>query len=310
MIFFAALCLAAALQEAERVAAAGVEVLVEGRLSASGWIADPSGRVVTAAHAVWGPRGRVEVLLPAGAKVAAEVEGVDLGHDLALLRLPARDQPYPALEISSEPPRAGAEIHLYGSPQFRHGLLLPGKVARSRPGYEYLSDLKTAVRVLHVAGPAPSGTSGGCWVDGAGRVVANQSGGVTIDGRSTGIAFAAPADAIRRLVSARTSAETADAGIVVEERTEHGAKDLGAFAKEAAGVLAVICRDDGPAHAAGLAPCFLVASVDGRQVETRDAFYAAIRARKPGESVRLEVWRPGAAAAEVLALKLSRLEKP
>jgi serine protease Do len=274
----------------------------------SGWIADAKGRVVTAAHALWGREGKVEVVLSSGERLAAEIEGFDLGHDLALLRLPARDTPYPALDLAPEPPGASAEVFLLGSPQFRHALLLPGRVAKKTPSYEYLSDLKLAVRVVYISGAAPAGTSGGCWVDARGKVVANQSGGITIDGHPTGIAFAAPADAIRRLVNSRASAETADAGIIVEERTEHSARELDGFPKAAGGVLAVICGEKGPARAAGLEPRFLVLSVDGRKVETRDQFYAAVRSRKPGEKLRLEVWRKAAETAETVEVKLRRLE--
>jgi S1-C subfamily serine protease len=290
----------------DRVSAAGAEVLLAERLAASGWVADPEGRVVTAAHALWGKKGKVEVVLGAGTRLPAEIEGFDLGHDLALLRLPARGEPYAALQVAAEPAKAGAEIHLYGAAQFRHGLLLPGRVARADPSYEYLAEFKTAVRVLHIAGPGPSGTSGGCWVDSEGRVVANQSGAIVVEGRPSGIAFAAPADAIRRLVKARASAETADAGIVVEERSEHGRVE--GFPSGAEGVFGVLCREGGPAKAGGLEPWFLVLAVDGRTLGTRDAFYGAVRSRKPGEILRLDVRRKGAAQPETLELRLARLE--
>lgn len=284
-------------------AEAAAEILLDGRLAASGWIAAADGRVVSAAHALWKKPGRVDVLLASGERLKAERAGFDLGHDLALLRLPPREKPYPALATAPEPPKPGAELRLFGSPQFRHRLVLPGRVARAEPVYEYLMDLKTAVRVIYVAGASPPGTSGGCWVDAEGRVVANQSGNVTLDGHSIGVGFAAPADAIRRLLEA--PARTADAGIAVEELLEHGR--LEGF--PAAGVLAVIVHDSGPAKAAGLAPRFLVRSVDGAAVETRDAFYAAVRKRKPGDTLLLDIRRKNAAADEKIELPLSCLEE-
>lgn len=283
---------------------AAAEILVDGRLAASGWIASADGRVVSAAHALWRKPGRVEVLLASGERLEAERAGVDLGHDLALLRLPRRAAPYPSLALSPDPARAGQDLRLHGSPHFRHRLVLPGRVARAEPVYEYLGDLRTAVRVIYVAGAAPPGTSGGCWVDARDRVVAVQSGNVAVNGQASGVAFGAPVDAVRRLLEAPAS--TADAGLTVEERLEHGR--LEGFPPEATGVLAVIVQDGGPAKAAGLRPRFLVAAVDGVKVDTRDAFYAAVRARKPGDRARFRILRPDAAAAEEVELTLVRLE--
>ena len=46
-----------------RLAASSVEILLNGQLSGSGWIADGDGHVVTAAHVLWGQKGRIEAKL-------------------------------------------------------------------------------------------------------------------------------------------------------------------------------------------------------------------------------------------------------
>ena len=291
-----------------RLSISNVEILVDGRLSGSAWIADGEGHVVTAAHVLWGRKGKVEARLSSGSRMKVKVVAFDLGHDLALVRLPRRDKPWPPLELAKRVPVPGSQVYVFGAPQFRHRMLLPGKVARTEPSFEYLSDLKCAVRVIHIGGVAPSGTSGGCWVDKEGRVFGNQSGSITVEGHSTGIAFAAPLKAIRRLVKDKTSPSTADAGLIVEELTEYSVSDLKGFPKDVRGVLGVICTKDGPARAAGLEPRFVIRKVNGKAVETRDSFYEAIRRGKPGAKIRLEVIRKGAKAAEKVEITLRRLE--
>ena len=81
-------------------------------------------------------------------------------------------------------------------------------------------------RVLHIAGPSPPGTSGGCWVDEFGQVVASQSGFIDFGGH-TGIAWAAPAAPIRQLLATREDARTPTLGVPVEELVE---QHLGALA--------------------------------------------------------------------------------
>ena len=142
-----------------------------------------------------------------------------------------------------------------------------------------------------------------------GRVFGNQSGGIAIEGNSTGIAFAAPLEAIRRLLKTKKSPSTADAGLIVEELIERSTSDLKGFPEDVRGVLGVICIKDGPARAAGLEPRFVIRRVNGDSVNTRDEFYAAIRGRKAGDKVRLEVIRKGSSAAETVEVTLRSLEE-
>ena len=292
----------------DRVARASVEVLVNGRLQGSGWFADADGHIATAAHMVWRAKGKLEVRSAERGRLEVKLVAIDRGHDLALLQAPKTDDPYPSLPLRRAMPAPPAEIYLFGAPQFRHGLLLTGKVARKAPAFEYFADQQCAVRVFHVTGASPKGTSGGCWVDAEGNVVGLQSGMMTQGQAASGIAFVAPPDALRRLVETRQSATTLDAGLAVEELWEQNPKVLKQFPSGIRGLQAAVCLENGPAAKAGLPAGALIALVDGKCLETRDAFYRSLRSRKAGKSLTLDFIRPGRKETERISFALTALE--
>jgi S1-C subfamily serine protease len=69
-----------------RCCAAGVEVLIDGRHSGSGWFANTNGLVVTAAHLCRQPGKQVEIIPTAGGRLPVIVLAIDRGHDVAVLR--------------------------------------------------------------------------------------------------------------------------------------------------------------------------------------------------------------------------------
>ena len=150
-----------------RLKQASIEVLVDDHLNGSGCLIAADGLAITAAHVIGRPGVRVEVLSPVAGRRTAEVVAVDLGHDLALLRAEPRDGGYPFLPVADALPPAGTEVYLLGTPIFRHAVLFRGTVACEEPSFEHLNPGYVAVTTL--AATAPSGTSGGPWVDRQGR---------------------------------------------------------------------------------------------------------------------------------------------
>src|SRR5438105_11555976 len=71
----------------ERAKAASVEVLVNGHLNGSGCFVDRKGIVVTAAHVIEEPGRRIEINSAQAGRLGAKMLAVDLGHDLALLKV-------------------------------------------------------------------------------------------------------------------------------------------------------------------------------------------------------------------------------
>jgi S1-C subfamily serine protease len=294
----------------ERARQASVEVLVAGRLEGSGWLADANGLAVTAAHVVRKHPDRVEVISPVAGRLPAKVIAVDRGHDLALLELPGREKPYPALEVAEKMPPPTSSIFLYGAVQFRHGLLVRGTVARREAAFEYLFNLKQYIRAYYVVAPTPNGTSGGCWLDRHGRVVGSQSGFMLRNGNLNGIAYVIPPDAVRRLVRTRKSADTPTIGAAVEEIWEQQVDWIKQYPPGTEGIVPVRIHENGPAAKAGIeARSLVVTKIDGKPVRYRDELLHLVRSRRVGDEITLEVLRPDAKSAEKIKLRLGRLER-
>jgi len=190
-------------------------ILVEGRLAGSGCCIDPQGMGLTAAHLLGAPKGDIEVLFKSGERAPAKIVAVDLTADLALFKLPGREQPYPFLPVAKEAPKVTETVFLIGSPIFRRGLVMRGSVASDGPHYEYAGD--HYIVGFHIAGPGPSGSSGGPWLSAAGEVIGVQTSSITIDEVPQGIAVSAPLAAIQQLVAVPRNPRTPALGTAVEE---------------------------------------------------------------------------------------------
>jgi S1-C subfamily serine protease len=293
----------------EKARAASLELLIDGRLEGSGWLADPEGLVIVAAHTLWDRKGSLELISPTLGRLPATRVAVDRGHDLALLRLPPRTEGYPTLPIAEDIPQPGRAVYLHGSAMFRHGLMLRGAVARQSPGFEYLADQKLYARVYHVGAPSPPGTSGSCWLDERGRVVGNQIGMLSVNGVGVGIAMVAPPDAIGRLARSSRSASTPTVGAAFEELWEQPPERIARFPDARGGLVPLLIQADGPAQRGGLREGTLVTAVDGHPVRYRDELLGVIRAKRPGDEVTLRVVDPDRAEPHEVKLRLAALER-
>lgn len=289
-----------------RVKPATVEVLVEGRLDGSGWFADAEGLLFTAAHVVDRPGRKVEIVSPLAGRCAVEVVAVDLGHDIALLRAAPREGGYPALPIAEQPPKIGEEVYLVGSAMFRHGVLFRGIVANEKPVFEYYGERH--VEVLHLAATVPGGTSGGPWFDRRGRVIGLQSAVMSLNSIPVGVANAAPARALARLLAERRHAATPHLGAAVEEPWQQNRDFWKRFPAGIEGLVVVALQKDGPAERAGLRQWDLIARADGQTVRLVDELLVVVRAKKPGETIDLEVIGPDGTGSRNVALTLGKAE--
>lgn len=294
----------------ETVRSASVFVLLDGRHQGSGFFATPDGLIVTSAHMVKGKADGLEVVSPSCGRLRAERVALDLGHDLALLRAPRRAEPYPWLPIAGRVPAPASQVFLFGDPVFRHRLLIAGAVALAEPTYSYNPGVGGYIRVYYVAGTSPEGTSGGCWVDPAGRVVGLQSGFLNSPKAPAGIAMVAPPDAIGHLLATRASREAATLGTRLDELWTQPTGFIARFPKGTEGVLTVLPDKDGPVAKAGLTKESLITAIDGRPVAYLDDVMAAVRAKRPGDTVTLEVLDPGDKPPRIVPVVLARLGGP
>lgn len=293
----------------DRAMKASLEILVDDHLSGSGFVIDSSGLAITAAHVVPDRTRRIEGLSPEAGRVDLEVIALDRGHDVALVRLPPRDAPYPSLPLGDRRPAVGEELYLLGAPIYRHGVMLRGAMGRDDLTYEFLPDEQYYLSVYHLSGPSPPGTSGGPWLDETGKVVGLQSGLMHDSGAPVGIAYMAPVQAMRRLLQHKRDAATASLDAAFEELWEHHADVLERFPPRAEGLLVAVLRPGGAAARAGLRLYDLITHADGRPVRLRDELLSVIRSKRPGEPVVLTISRGKGKPSKKLIVTTSSLEK-
>ena len=255
----------------------------------SGFILDPSGLVVTAAHVV-GNATRVIVSTQGGEDYPARVVGADDLTDLALLRVEAR-APLPAVPWgNSDAIRVGQWVMAAGNPFGLGGTVTVGIVSgRGRDiGSGPFDDF------LQTDAPINPGNSGGPLFNLAGEVIGINTAIYSPTGASAGIGFAVPSDLARPILGQLRASGRVDRGwlgVAVQDPSPEEAGRRGAGA--ARGVLVAGVERGSPAARAGLRQGDQVVAINGVRVETSRALVRNIAATPPGQTVRLSVLRDG-----------------
>lgn len=254
----------------------------------SGFIVDPAGLVVTAAHVV-GNATRVIVSVQSGQEYPARVVGSDELTDLALLRIEAR-APLPAVPWgASAAMRVGQWVLAAGNPFGLGGTVTTGIVsARGRDiGAGPFDDF------IQTDAPINPGNSGGPLFNLAGEVIGINTAIYSPSGASAGIGFAVPSDLARPIIDQLRANGRVDRGwlgvavqdLPAEEPTRRGTPPRG--------VLIASVERGSPAARAGVRQGDQVLAINGERVETSRALVRNIAAVPPGQTVRLSILRDG-----------------
>ena len=123
------------------------------KASGSGFAIDREGLALTASHVLRGGAA-VYAVLPDGEELPVEILDADDETDVAVLRRPARETPYPALRLKAEAPLSGAAVYALGYPLKNVKLIAGGLVSAPE------AEINGTPRMLLSANLA-SGMSGG-----------------------------------------------------------------------------------------------------------------------------------------------------
>lgn len=275
------------------------ELVTTRRGSGSGVIVDAAGYIVTNAHVVRGAqRLRVEIPVPSAGRsilatstrsVSAEVVGLDLETDLAVVKVDAG--PLPALPIGdSDDLRAGQLVLAIGSPLGLQNTVSLGVVSA------VARQLEPESPMIYVQTDAPihAGSSGGALVDLRGRLVGLNTLMLTKGGGYEGLGFAAPANIVRTVfeqIRASGRVRRGDIGVRAQTITPELAGGLG-LGRQTGVVLADVLPRS-PAAVAGLAAGDIVVALDGKPMENGRQLQVGLYRRAVGDVVTLEVVRDG-----------------
>jgi len=268
----------------------------------SGVLVDPSGLVVTNNHVIEGA-DQVKVSLADKREFEAEIALKDSRSDLAVLRLKAHNERFPALEFADSDALAVGDLVLaIGNPfavgqTVTHGIV--SAVARTQVG---ITDYQFFIQTDAAINP---GNSGGALVDLAGYLVGINTAIFSRSGGSQGIGFAIPANMVKVVVaSARSGVSTVRRpwlGARLQAVTPEIAESLGL--KRPAGALVANVTPGGPAGRAGLKTSDLIVAIDGQSIEDPNAFDYRFATKAIGGSARLGVVRAGKDLAVSVALE-------
>ncbi len=279
---------------------------VQGRASGSGFVYDRAGTIVTNAHVVSPPTGgqveKIDVLFANGDRIAGRVTALDRDADLALVKVDNYAKlPAPLTLGDSKKVEAGQWAIAIGEPLELRQTVTVGVVSgfeRSEPIDDENGGQHVFTGLLQTSAPINPGNSGGPLIDMNGQVIGiNQS----VAGGAQGIGFAIPVDTIRTDVAAMLSGGAPANGVSVASSAFVGIAlaPLAELRSEinyngGDGVVVQGVRQGSPADRSGIAPGDVIQQIDGRAVDSPENAASVIRAHKPGETVRLQIWRSGA----------------
>jgi len=270
----------------------------------SGVLVDATGLVVTNNHVIEGA-DQVKVSLADKREFEAEIVLKDSRSDLAVLRVKAQSERFPALEFAdSDALQVGDLVLAIGNPfavgqTVTHGIV--SAVARTQVG---ITDYQFFIQTDAAINP---GNSGGALVDLGGRLVGINTAIFSRSGGSQGIGFAIPANMVKVVVaSAKSGVSTVKRpwlGARLQAVTPEIAESLGL--KRPAGALVASVTPASPAGRAGLKSSDLIVAIDGQAVEDSNAFDYRFATKPTGGSARLGVIRAGKEMAVNVVLEIA-----
>ena len=281
----------------------------------SGAIIDNEGYILTNYHVIQDSR-RLEVTLADGSKWQGKLVGTDPDNDLAVIKIDAPSNKLTVIPMGdSDHLLVGQKVLAIGNP-FGLGQTLTTGVISSL-GRTLRAQNNTLMEdIIQIDASINPGNSGGPLLDSSGNLIGINTAIFSPTGASVGIGFAIPVNIAKRIIPeliAQGYYAYPWIGASVTTLLSGDSRALD-FAIDSGALIVEIVRG-GPAHKAGLrggnrrvrlgnriliAGGDVVVAADGKSVGTADGLIRIIREKRPGDLLRLEVYRGGLHRRDVL----------
>ena len=263
----------------------------------SGFFISADGYAVTNNHVV-DKAENVQVTTDDGKVYQAKVIGTDPRSDLALIKVDGRGD-FPFVKLAENSPRIGDWVLAVGNPFGLGGTVTAGIVsARGRDiGNGPYDDF------IQIDAPVNKGNSGGPTFDVDGNVIGVNTAIFSPSGGSVGIAFAIPADTVKKVVSQlkdKGSVTRGWIGVQIQSVTPEIADSLGLKSQQ--GALVAEPQSGGPAAKAGIEAGDVITSVNGTAIKDARELARQIGGLPPGTSVKLALLHKGAEKTVTMTL--------
>lgn len=268
--------------------------------SGSGWIYDGAGHLITNAHVV-GSSERMQAQFFNGRLEMADVIGVDVYTDIAVLRVDNAAGLVPARRGTGERLAQGDRVFAFGSPfGFKFsmsegivsGLGRSPRVGLSSGGFTNFIQTDAAVN---------PGNSGGPLVDVRGQVVGmnvaiatGRNGGSEpmehFEGQSAGISFAIPLATIESVADQIIERGEVARGML-GVRMDEFAATVGEINAYETGVPVGLVNAGSAAEAAGILPGDVIVEVASQPTPSGEVLRSVVTSLRPGSPVEVRIWR-------------------
>ena len=255
----------------------------------SGFVWSNDGLIVTNNHVVEGA-SRITVNFQDGAQLPAKLIGVDPDSDLAVLKVEGRKFEPAPIGTSSDL-MIGETVVAVGNPFGLSGTVTTGVVSAVGRSVPSEKQGRTFTDFIQTDASINPGNSGGPLLNIEGRVIGIN---VAIYAQAQGIGFAIPVDRAKHVIQDLVrygEVHSPWIGAVTATLTPEEAKRLSLQTQRGALVARVF--NGSPAQAAGLKPGDVITSVDGKPVETREAFSTITATVPTNAAISVVVVREG-----------------
>ena len=274
-----------------------VDFLLEERASlGSGIIIDPDGFILTNLHVVdtLFDAFNTEVTLKDGRRTPAKVVAWDKANDLAILHINLDD--LDAIEIADVSKlEVGDVVFAIGYPRNIGQSVSQGIVsAITRNPDQSASILQTDAAIN-------PGNSGGALIDTYGKLLGVNSSIFSESGNFEGIGFATPSSlaitATMDMISGAIAANSGYLGVLTGEALNKQSSELFFGVSNIRGMLVENVDNGGAAQRAGIRAGDVITRVGNTNVIDGQNIVTEIRAKKPGDTIEIEVYREGKTVA-------------
>lgn len=290
-------------------------LLTRQRSGGSGVILSPDGYIVTNAHVIEGSH-RIQVMLssaasdmsqsrsivkPRGRVVGAQIVGVDLETDLAVLKIEETNLPYLRLGNSDEV-KQGQIVFAFGSPMGLDNSVTMGVVSA------IARQLRPESPMIYIQTDASinPGNSGGPLVSSNGEVIGINTSILSQSGGAEGIGFAAPSNIVHTIymqIKEHGYVRRGEIGVNAQTITPVLATGLNLVRQS--GVILADVYPDSPAHVAGLEIGDVILSLDDKPMENGRQFLVNLYGKAEGAMVNVVALR----GKDTLKLQVEVIER-
>jgi serine protease DegQ len=253
----------------------------------SGVIVSEDGYILTNHHVVEAA-DEIQVSLPDGKTLQAEVVGTDPETDLAVLKVNRKK--LPAITFAkNDSQRVGDIVLAIGNPFGVGQTVTMGIVSALGRSHLGINTFESYIQTDAAINP---GNSGGALVDGSGNLVGVNTAIFSRTGGNLGIGFAIPVSIVHQVMQEIITHGAVTRGWVGIEVQEISPEIAESFAlKSTAGALIAGVLRNGPADRAGVRPGDVLIAVSGKPVIDSSSLLNLIAGLAPGKVVQLRMIR-------------------